>query len=331
MKEIVFINKNADDWKSLEASIASGEISDPDSLTEMYARLTDDLAYARTYFPETETEFYLNSLARKTHAFIYKTKKEKNNRFLVFWKYEFPIEIYKARRFILWSAAVFLFAAFIGALSAANEQDFVRLIMGDAYVDMTISNIENGEPMAVYASAERDYMFLAIAYNNVRVSMLVFVLGLFSYFGTGAVLFVNGIMLGSFQYFFYKYNVLYDSVLSIWIHGTVEIFAIMVAGGAGLILGSSFIFPRTYSRKVSFMKGAKRGAKIILGLIPFIIFAAFLEGYVTRHTEWHDFIRIGIIAASAALIIAYFFVYPYNLSRKLKTNSDFKAFYDNLF
>lgn len=331
MKEIVFLNKNAREWKQMEQNIASGIIHNPDELTEMYARLTDDLSYAKTYYPDSETEHYLNNLVRKLHAYIYRTKKEKNNRFLVFWKYEFPYEIYKARKFIIWSAAVFLFAAFIGALSAAGEQDFVRLILGDAYVDMTIRNIDNGEPMAVYASADSDYMFPAIAYNNVRVAMLTFILGMFSYFGTGAVLFFNGIMLGSFQYFFHKYNLLYESALSIWIHGTIEIFAVMVAGGAGLILGSSFLFPRTYSRKVSFMKGAKRGAKMILGLIPFIIFAAFLEGYVTRLTHWPDALRIGIIGASIAGIVFYFMVYPYKLNKKMQQEPEFREFYNNLF
>lgn len=331
MKEIVFINKNADKWKQLERDIASGEIGNPDDLTEMYSRLTDDLAYARTYYPDSKTEHYLNTLARRLHAFIYKTKKEKHNRFVVFCKYEYPLQIYKARKFILWSAAFFLFSAFLGVLSAQGDEDFVRLILGDYYVEMTIENIEKGKPMDVYDSIEAGYMFWAIAYNNVQVAIITFLLGILSYFGTGMILFYNGVMLGSFQYFFYKYNVLYESVLSIWIHGTIEIFAIIVAGAAGLIMGSSFVFPRTYSRKQSFVRGAKLGTKILLGLIPFIILAAFLEAYATRHVEWPEFIRLGIIGSSLIVIVLYFVVYPRHLNRKLQTDSEFRDFYNNLF
>ncbi|MEA2041775.1 MAG: stage II sporulation protein M [Bacteroidota bacterium] len=331
MKEIVFINRNAKQWQETENRINSENYTDPDELTAMFLQLTDDLSYARTYYSGSETEEYLNKLAAKTHAFIYKTKKEKNNRFLIFWKYEFPLEIYRLRKFIVGSAVVFLFFGFIGALSASGDQDFVRLILGDGYVNMTIENIEKGEPMAVYESMDSGMMFFRIAYNNIQVAMLTFVLGMLSYFGTGGILLFNGIMLGSFQYFFYRYNVLYDSILSIWIHGTIEIFAIIVAGAAGLILGNSIMFPKTYSRKESFRRGAKRGAKTILGLLPFIILAAFLEGYITRHTEWSDYIRFSIIGISLVLIIVYFIVYPIYLNKKLHTDIEFHEFYYNLF
>ncbi len=330
MKEIVFINTNAKKWKQFEKNISLSNIANPDELTEMYNQLTDDLAYARTYYPESKTEFYLNNLARQLHAIIYKTKKERHNRFLLFWKYEFPLEIYKMRKYIAWSLVFFLFAAFIGAVSAQGDEEFVRLILGDYYVDMTIENIEKGEPMAVYASTSQMEMFVLIALNNIKVAILSFLVGILSYFGTGAILFSNGVMLGSFQYFFYKYNLLYESVLSIWIHGTIEIFAIIVSGAAGLLMGSSFLFPGTYSRKTAFMRAAKRGAKIIFGIIPFIILAAFLEAYATRHTEWHEFTRIGIIGSSLLIIILYFVVYPFYLKRKLETDAEFYEFYHSL-
>ena len=64
----------------------------------------------------------------------------------------------------------------------------------------------------------------------------------------------NCIMLGSFQYFFFEQNVFWQSVRGIWIHGSMEIFAIIIEAACGFILGASILFPKTYSRINSFKR-----------------------------------------------------------------------------
>jgi len=77
-----------------------------------------------------------------------------------------------------------------------------------------------------------------------------------------------------------------------------------------LVLGNSILFPKTYSRLVSFRAGLKSGLKIVTGLIPVFITAGFLEGYVTRHTEMPLYASLFIILGSLAYIIWYFIIYP---------------------
>ncbi len=331
MKEVVFLNNNVERWRKFENLIVDRKRNNIDEIASMFIQITDDLSYARTYFRNSDTEKYLNSLALRTHRIIYKAKKEKNSRFIIFWKYEFPLEIFKARRYLLYSAIIFLLSVLIGVVSAANDSSFVRLILGDSYVNTTLENIENGEPMAIYASMESIQMSIYIAFNNLWVATRTVLFGLLSSFGTSISLIYNGIMLGSFQYFFFQHNVLYESVLSIWIHGTIEIFTIIVAGAAGILLGNSFLFPKTYSRKKSFIRGARQSLKILIGLFPFIIFAAFIEGFITRHTEWHDLFRIAIIAISLVFIVWYFFLYPIKLNEKIQNDYEFNEYYKKLF
>lgn len=147
----------------------------------------------------------------------------------------------------------------MGIVSAANDDNFVRLILGNGYVDMTLDNIARGEPMAVYNGSEEVPMFLGITLNNIMVSFNVFAMGLLTSFGTGWLLFNNGVMLGAFQTFFFKHGLLGESMLAIWLHGTLEIWAIIVAGAAGLALGNGWLFPGTYSRKESFMREPRKG------------------------------------------------------------------------
>jgi uncharacterized membrane protein SpoIIM required for sporulation len=158
-------------------------------------------------------------------------------------------------------------------------------------------------------------MFLGITVNNIRAAFAAFTLGVVFGLGSFYVLFSNGIMLGAFQYFFYQKGLFLDSVLTIWIHGALEISAIIIAGGAGILIGSGIIFPGTYTRLQSFMNSVKRGIRIIIGIVPMFIVAGFLEGFVTRHTEMHAGIRAGIIITSFLFVIWYFIVYPLRVSR----------------
>ncbi|MBT32695.1 MAG: hypothetical protein CMO01_23785 [Thalassobius sp.] len=317
MREAAFVKKNKDKWQQFEKLLTSAERNDPDKVSNLYIQITDDLAYARTFYPQSQTTSYLNHLAMKVHQSIYKNKKVKSNRFLTFWMYELPLLFWESRKQFLYSFLIFMAAVLIGALSSAYDENFPRLILGDYYVNMTIENIGKNDPMAVYKSQGQLDMFLGITINNVRVSFLVFVFGIFFSFGSGYLLFTNGIMLGSFQYFFYKYGLLFESVLSIWIHGTIEISSIIIAGGSGMVLGNSLLFPGTYPRIYALKKGAKRGVKIIVGLVPLFIIAGFLEGFVTRLTESPTIVKLGIISISAAFVIFYFVFYPRQLAKKV--------------
>jgi uncharacterized membrane protein SpoIIM required for sporulation len=131
-------------------------------------------------------------------------------------------------------------------------------------------------------------------------------------------LFQNGIMLGSFEAFFWQQGLLGESLLAVFLHGTLEISAIVVAGAAGIALGNSWLFPGTYSRLVSFQRGAKRGLKIVVGTVPIFVVAGFIEGFLTRHTEVNDWLRLLFILLSLAFVIFYFVVYPRKLYKKQK-------------
>jgi uncharacterized membrane protein SpoIIM required for sporulation len=313
MREAAFLKQNAARWKSYETD----RTTDPDVLAERFVQLTDDLSFARTFYPESGTTQYLNSLTGNIHQTIYKNKKEKTNRFASFWKYELPLLMWASHRQLAYSFVIFLAAVGMGALSASQDDTFVRLILGDGYVNTTLENIKNGDPMAVYKKQGELDMFLAITFNNVWVSFLAFVMGVLCSAGTAWILIKNGVMLGAFQYFFYQKGLLLPSVLTIWIHGTLEIAAIVIAGCAGFVMGNSLLFPKTYPRLYSFRQGAKRGAKIVAGLVPVFVAAGFLEGFVTRHTDMPLALSLGIIGLSAGFILFYFVFYPRYLSRTL--------------
>ena len=318
MREAAFVKQNKDKWSTFENALANKTNLDPNVLSDLYIEVTDHLSYAKTFYPSSNTELYLNSLASQAHQKIYKSKRESKNRIITFWKTEFPYMFKQHHRELLIAFLVFVFFSFVGAFSAANEGDFVRSILGDAYVNMTLENIEKGDPMAVYKKMGEFNMFLGITINNIRVALMAFAYGIMLGVGTLIIMLQNGIMLGSFQYFFYEKGLLWESVRTIWIHGTIEISVIIIAGCAGLVLANGMLFPGTYTRLESFKRGVKNGLKIMISTIPFFIIAGFLEGFVTRHTEMPDWLAILIILGSLALILFYYVIYPTQIHKKPK-------------
>ncbi len=313
MRESAFIKRNTDKWRAIEQNPSR----DPDELTERFVELTDDLSYARTFYPDANVTRYLNGLAAQMHRGLMQNRRDDRSRFVTFWQYELPLLFRQSHRLLAVSAGIFLVACVLGWVSAAHDNTFVRLILGDQYVNMTLENIKKGDPLGVYNSSDQATMFVQITFNNIYVAFRTFIFGLFASFGTVAMLFYNGVMLGSFQYFFYERGLLLDSVLKIWIHGTLEISAIVIAGCAGLTVGNSLLFPGTFSRLESFKRGIKQGLKIAVGLVPVFVVAGFLESFVTRLTL-PPLVSGSIIGISAAFIIWYFVLYPITLNRTTK-------------
>ncbi|MGF7076606.1 stage II sporulation protein M [Mucilaginibacter sp. 3215] len=313
MREALFIKQNTEKWKAYETN----KPTDPDELAAAFIAITDDLAYAKTFFPQSNTTKYLNGLASTFHQDIYKNQKEKSNRFAAFWRYELPLLFFQHRRQLLYSLIFFAVFTCMGVLSAKYDNHFVRLILGDDYVNMTNDNIAKGDPFGVYKSSSSGLMFLQIAINNVYVELRFFVMGLFFSVGSLYASLMNGVMLGSFQYYFFSKGLGIQSILVIWIHGTLEMSSFIVAGGAGLVLGNSLLFPKTYTRLQSLKKGALEGLKITVGLIPIILLAAFFESFVTRHTEMPVWLSIIILASSLLFMIWYVMLYPAKLNKNL--------------
>ena len=318
MREAAFIQRNKNKWEKLERSVSGMEKLSADEASDLYIQLTDDLSYASTYYPKSSVLVYLNGLASKLHQYVYRNKPTERSRFTTFWTQEIPLAMARTRRELLLSFTIVLVTALIGAVSAHYDPDFVRMVIpgGEDYVDQTLENIHNGKPMAIYGSANESDMFMFITVNNIRVSFIAFAMGILFSMGTAYMLMSNGFMLGAFQYFFFQHGVGVESVLSIWLHGTLEISAITIAGAAGFSMGNAFLFPGTYPRMVSLVNGARTGVKIVIGLVPVFILAGFLESFVTRHAPvMHTWVSSSIILLSLAFIIGYFILLPYHAER----------------
>ena len=321
MKEVTFINRNKQKWESISTQLKNVRGLTPDQLGDLYMEITNDLAYSTTFYKQSETTRYLNQLAIKIHREIYRNKKEKSSRLVSLYKTEIPLLFYKHRRYIYISLGIFLLSGLLGALSVFEDSGFVNAILGDQYVQMTLENIEKGDPMGVYGKMDEEMMFLMITMNNIFVSFLVFLFGLLTPLGTIWQLFRNGIMVGAFQTFFFEQELLNTATMAIMIHGTLELSAIVLAGAAGIALGKNIFFPGTLPRGESFRLAIREGTIMLIGLVPVFVLAGFIESYITRYYNQMSFtLNLMIIILSLTFIIGYFIVYPRRVARNINKN-----------
>jgi len=314
MREGLFIKKNIDKWKQYQYERAN----DPDEMAEQFTELVNDLGYSKTFYPHSKVTMYLNALASRIYLGIYKNKREETSRIWRFWKTELPLTVRKYHRELLYSFLLFTTFTVMAVFSTLHDQTFVREVLGNDYVEMTEENIVKGDPFGIYKDQDKFQMFMTIALNNIKFSFFVFVGGFLLSIGTVWKLFDTGMMLGSFQTFFFMKGLGWQSILVVWIHGTLEIAAIIIGGGAGFIIGNSILFPGTNKRLDSLKRGTKDGLKLMIGLVPVFIVAAFLEGYITRYSTMPRAISISILVSSVTFITWYFVIYPIRLEKKLK-------------
>lgn len=329
MREALFIKKNAQKWNEYQYL----QTEDPDQMADRFITLLDDLSYAKTFYPHSKVTQWINSLAVSIYQTIYQNKKQRFSRLLTFWQYELPLMFRKYHKLFLYTFLLFVLLCSMAVLSSMKDDGFVTGILGENYVAMTEENIEKGDPFGVYSDESRFSMWVRIAYNNIKVGFLMVVSGITFGLGTLYLYVQNSIMVGSFQYMFFAKGLGWQSVLVIWIHGTLEISGMIIEACAGFILARSILFPGTFSRWISFKRGVKDAMKICVSLVPITILAAFLESYITRlssnafdkstNTSLPVAASISILAVSLFFILWYFVVYPIRLERKMRSNPAF--------
>ncbi|HZH00203.1 MAG TPA: stage II sporulation protein M [Flavisolibacter sp.] len=309
MREGLFIKKHKDRWERVEHHT----VGDADEMARDFTQLVDDLAYAKTYYPTSKVTRYINALASRIYLSIYQNRKEPANRLVQFFRHDVPATMSKHLWVMLFSLSIFFLFFAVGFFSSLQDDSFVRQVLGNDYVDMTEKNIEEGNPFNVYADSNPFFMFIRIMINNILVSFSYFFKGIL--FGVPSIVLLakESIRLGAFEHMFYVKGLGGKAIVTVLLHGLLELTAIIITCGAGVVMGKSFLFAGTQKRVDALRQGAKDGIKIVVGLVPIFVVAAFIEGFITRYYKMPLFMSLSILFVCGLFIIWYFIYYPIKL------------------
>lgn len=279
-----FVQQHREQWQQLEQFVLQIHKSkrnitgkNIDQFYALYQKAAQNLSYSQTFFPKEEVTDYLNSLVAKSHNLLYRDQVSSGKQIGQFFSTTF-IQLLTEQ----WKAVVIAMILFtLGMLGS-----FFSILQDPLHLfSLLPPEIAHGVDPESLGSSDGEvassFMSAAIMTNNIRVSILAFAGGITFGLLTVYVLIYNGIIVGALAGLFWHYGMTYEFWAYIVPHGMIELTAIFIAGGAGLLMGYKLFVPGPFSRGYQLRLQAKRSVQLLLGTIPLFIIAGIIEGFIT--------------------------------------------------
>jgi uncharacterized membrane protein SpoIIM required for sporulation len=303
-----FVQRRRSGWEALARLVEGLEraqltLEDLQALDRHYRRAASDLAHARTFFAGSEAFVYLNQLCARAYAAIYKGRGPRRSALKRFFLEDFPRAVWAERR-ALWAALlVFAAGALVGLVAALADPHSL-----DALVPRELrEHIEQGALWTDEALSATTPLVLGtrIVTNNAAVALTAFALGLTAGLGTAALLFFNGLHLGSVLGLCFQAKLGLPLLGFIFAHGFVEISAILIAGQAGFVLALAIVAPGQLSRADALRQRGRTALTLVLGTLPLLAIVGMVEGFVSPGTLFPAPVKLALGASLAALLWVY--------------------------
>ncbi len=279
-------------------------------LGRLYRSTSADLSRARTMKIGQDVQIYLNNLVVKAHNQVYQTENTRWSQLLNFLWFGFPrlvrhYIVYIALAFVIFSAP---FA--VGFTLVQQDKHFAQLEVMKGHPLVPEELWDSMERHEMWQDAAQHYsapMASLIATNNIRVCIMSFVLGISFGLGTVFVLVTNGLFIGTILGLCRTYGL--DNRLWTFVaaHGVLEMSAIFICGGSGLLLGKALLFPGQYKRTDALKQVAKDAAGLFAGCIPILLLAGTIEGFISPRTDLSPNMKYLVSLATFSLLLMYLF------------------------
>jgi uncharacterized RDD family membrane protein YckC/uncharacterized membrane protein SpoIIM required for sporulation len=279
-----------------------------------YREVAADLARARTYRAQSSVLRRLEGLVAAGHNALYRAEPTSPKRFWEFLSRECPAGLIEARRAIAVAFLAFLLPAAAGFLLIREKPDLASDLLPEVLLERAEAGRERQQEGRGYfeaAAESRPMVASAIMTNNVTVAIACFAGGVFAGVGSAVLLGYNGLSLGATAGHFTNAGLLGYLATFIVGHGVLELFAIWVAGAAGLLLGLAMVAPGDLARADAVRLRGRLAVRMLSAVVLFLVIAGIIEGFVSAGTGPLA-LRIGVSMSSLAFLVLY-------LSRGLNT------------
>lgn len=271
---------------------------------EDYRRAAADLAYAQTHFPGTRTEAYLNRVVGQAHGELYGAA---THRLAAAWRFlarDYPRLLRREWRPIAVAAVLMVGAAAGGWAATLLDPVLARMLVPAQFRDISPSDLANTRRANADGAALYPVLGSYIGVNNVQVAVMAFAGGMTFGALTVYAMIQNGLMVGVLAALFAQAGAGVGFWALIVPHGSLELPAIVIAGGAGLRMAAALLFPGDVSRAAALRGAAPVAARILLGTLPLFALAAAIEGFFTPSAA-PDGLKLAVGGVLFALLAAY--------------------------
>lgn len=277
-------------------------------LCQLYRHVTMDLSRARTDGENPELLSYLNFLAARAHGAVYRARRVDLRPLVTFLVTGFPRLVRRRAGPLLFAAAVFLLTALASFLAVVREPELAYSLFDERVVEFENIRLERQEGEYrgnfTFDVSMSPLVAVTIIGNNIKVAVLVFAFGTLLCLPGVLLLVFNGRMLGTLTGLVWNHGYVVDFYALILTHGVLELTAICISGGAGLLLGWSLIAPGRLSRRDALQKAAGDAFGLLAGSAALLVVAGVIEAYVTPH--FPQFVRWSVALASVFFLAGYF-------------------------
>lgn len=312
LTERAFADRRQQHWDALDSlcrkanqkGVRALDVDDVRQLPVFYRNVCADLAAAQVARYSAPLVDYLRGLVAAAHAVLYGPEAAAARDSLrQAWFAAFPHAIRKRWRAMLVATALFFVPLGIGAILALRDPSFAYRVapeamlrpLAEAYARGFDEGRDGGEGMMMAGF---------YVYNNVGIALRCFALGIFGGLGSAFYLVQNGLTIGAILGYVTSTGAGGNIGTFIIGHGSLELGAIVIAGGAGLSLGWSVVSPGPYTRTASLQRAAREIVVIVAGAAVMLVMAAAIEAFWSASSTPRP-IKISLGATLFVLVTAY--------------------------
>jgi len=318
LKSQRFRQAREDDWRRLERLMDKAEKGSASKLTDaeilavpvLYRSTLSALSVARETSLDQGLIDYLETLSARAYFFVYGSRATIQDRMVAFFRTDWPASVRGLWRETLISAALMLLGALVAGWLVMHEPEwFYAFVPADlsggrdpAASTETLRATLDGADGAQGLSAFAAYLFT----HNAQVALLAFALGFALCLPTGLLILYNGATLGAFFALFASRGLGFELGGWLLIHGVTELFAVILAGAAGLRIGWAVAFPGQKRRLDAAVEAGRTAGIAMGGVVVMLMFAGLLEGF-GRQLIVDTGLRYAVAAATALIWGLYFY------------------------
>lgn len=318
LKSQRFRQAREDDWNRLERLMDKAEKGSASKLTDaeilavpvLYRSTLSALSVARETSLDQGLIDYLETLSARAYFFVYGSRATIQDRLVAFFRTDWPAAVRGLWRETLVSTALMLLGALVAGWLVMHEPEwFYAFVPADlsggrdpAASTETLRATLDGADGAQGLSAFAAYLFT----HNAQVALLAFALGFALCLPTGLLILYNGATLGAFFALFASRGLGFELGGWLLIHGVTELFAVILAGAAGLRIGWAVAFPGQKRRLDAAVEAGRTAGIAMGGVVVMLMFAGLLEGF-GRQLIVDTGLRYAVAAATALIWGLYFY------------------------
>ncbi|MDF1561478.1 MAG: stage II sporulation protein M [Deltaproteobacteria bacterium] len=311
-----FLEEGRGRWQALEMlltevdrrGVAKLDLSEAKDLGRLYRQASADLLWARSHGASAEVVDYLNDLVARAHGRIHPNPRPRLSAITRFLAVGYPRLVRQEWRAIALSTAFFLAGSAFGGIAMAVDPDAWIYLVPEQHQHLDpAQRVERDAGRKLDADEEAAFSAFLFT-HNIQVTILVFAVGLAGGILTAVLLFFNGIGLGALGWLYWTRGHGLFFVAWIFPHGSLELSAVFIAGGAGFVLGRSILAPGRLGRRRALREAAQTAVLLVLGTAPVLVVAGLIEGTIS---QWHEPVidlRVKVAFACAAFVLLWLYL-----------------------